>query len=102
MSKKYVSINGLEFTELKPMHYNEINVSRKTLYDCYSTPSDAKRTIWRNWLQWFENNTESPRVGVASYNVNFFTIECEAFVPALDKMCYFYITSTRREIHELV
>ena len=79
---KYTTINGVDFETIKPKSWSVeeaihqfANESRYTLESYYETFSDAKRSIYEEWVAWSEN---APiwHLSVTSANRKHFTITC--------------------------
>ena len=76
---KYVTINNERFEVKKVSEekllslYREVSLyNGRTLYDCYVRPSETKKTIYKDWLEW--KNNICAEFGVRSYSTNFFTL----------------------------
>lgn len=100
--KQVVRIGGVEFTVIGEQSYTTKYASQKDLFDCYTRPSVRKIGIWKSWVQWFDKYVDYEQIGVRSYNLHFFTIDAIGYVPQLNGIYYFYITSTRYELIKLV
>lgn len=100
--KKYIELNNETFevkkvkVELHPLEY-------KTLVDCYNKPSDIKRSIWSQWIEWLvqlDKNANDMHFGsltVVSYNCMMFTLGCNVYNNDNELIGQLYITKTRQE-----
>ena len=100
--KKYIELNNETFEvkkvkgELHPLEY-------KTLVDCYNKPSDIKRSIWSQWIEWLvqlDKNAIGMYFGsltVVSYNCMMFTLGCNVYNNDNKLIGHLYITKTRQE-----
>lgn len=74
----------------------------KTLDECYSRPSDAKRGIYRAWKDYFIDTFGAigTHCGVLGYNCMMFTFGCSTLIHYNHELvdAEFYITKTRQEI----
>ena len=101
--KKTIELNNKTFEvkkvkgELHPLEY-------KALVDCYNKPSDIKRSIWTQWVEWVvqldknENGMWFGSLTVVSYNCVMFTLGCNVYNNDNELIGYLYITKTRQEI----
>lgn len=100
--KRYIELNNETFEvkkvkgELHPLEY-------RTLVDCYNKPSEIKRSIWKQWVDWIlqldRNSTDMwfGSLTVVSYNRNFFTLGCNVYNNDNELIGQLYITKTRQE-----
>lgn len=100
--KRYIELNNETFEvkkvkgELHPLEY-------RALADCYKKPSDIKRSIWGQWVNWTvqsHKNATNMRLGsltVVSYNCMMFTLGCNVYNNDYELIGYLYITKTRQE-----
>lgn len=100
--KRYIELNNETFEvkkvkgELHPLEY-------RTLVDCYNKPSEIKRSIWKQWVDWllqFDKNATDMWLGsltVVSYNCRFFTLGCNVYNNDDELIGQLYITKTRHE-----
>ena len=72
---KTITINGKNF-ELFGTTTRDV-VKQRSLFDCYTRPSETKCCIWQNWVRWFME-AKIWEYGVSSYNSNFFSINAIA------------------------
>ena len=100
--KRYIELNNEIFKvrhfkgELYPI--KEV----RTLTDCYARPSEAKKEVYKQWLNWYQQS-DSPdyqivKMTIQSYNTIMFTLCMDVF----DTKTYsfvgkLYITKTRQE-----
>ena len=102
MGKQYMIVNGIAFTVKKPLGSIVLTYDYSSdLMDCYERPSMRKQVIWHNWLEWASMLPGSCQLGVASFNVNFFTIN-GLWCREDGKKYFLYITKTHREISEVI
>lgn len=101
--KQYIKLNSETF-ELKKLKHEPRHLDYKTLDDCYSKPSEAKRAIYNNWVEWLDelnsHNSSDYIFGlmtILSYNTNVFTLAAEVYNKIGELIGYLYITKTRRE-----
>ena len=81
--------------------YHDVRQYR-TLDECYDRPSDAKRSIYRAWKDYFIDTFGAigTHSGVLGYNCMQFTFGCSTLVKYNGALCdaEFYITKTRQEV----
>lgn len=101
--KQYIKLNSETF-EVKKLKYEPGHLVYKTLGDCYANPSEIKRVIYNNWLDWLGelnlNNSTEYEFGyltVLSYNTNIFTLGIEVYNKLGELIGHLYITKTRQE-----
>ena len=101
--KQLVKLNN-EFFELKTLKHEPVCLEYKTLNDCYTKPSEAKRAIYDNWLEWRDeldahNSTEYEfgLMTVLTYNTNVFTLGVEVYNKIGELIGNLYISKTRQE-----
>lgn len=101
--KQYIKLNSKIF-EVKKLKYESGHLVYKTLGDCYANPSEIKRVIYNNWLEWLGelnlNNSTEYEFGyltVLSYNTNIFTLGIEVYNKLGELIGHLYITKTRQE-----
>ena len=82
---KVISLNGVDFeVSRKALDIDPIRYMGRNLDECYEHPSDRKRRIWNEWVNYFHELTNPlGRISltmahpfVNSYNTNVFTIGC--------------------------
>ena len=100
--KRYIELNNETFEvkkvkgELHPLEY-------RTLVDCYNKPSEIKRSIWKQWVDWIlqldRNSTDMwfGSLTVVSYNCMMFTLGCNVYNNDDELIGQLYITKTRHE-----
>ena len=94
-------LNGKYFEEGKSITKMELPAcSYETVDDVYGRPSNSKRTIFNNWLNWFIAN--GGYCGVASHNSNFFTIDGLVYDNETKKQYYCHITPAHNRCYEIV
>lgn len=100
---QYIKLNSKIF-EVKKLKYEPGHLVYKTLGDCYANPSEIKRVIYNNWLEWLgelnlNNSTEYEfgHLTVLSYNTNIFTLGIEVYNKLGELIGHLYITKTRQE-----
>ena len=75
---KYMTINGVKFELIKTPKTKDLiahwRYAGRTLNDCYEKPSQIKREIYDEWLEWYYGADYVQAFGVASYNGFNFTI----------------------------
>lgn len=100
--KRYIELNNETFEvkkakgELHPMR--EV----RTLSDCYARPSEAKKEIYKQWLDWCltvdSADYQIVNMMIQSYNTKIFTIRMDVFdTKTYEFIGYIYITKTRHE-----
>lgn len=101
--KQYIKLNS-EIFEVKKLKYEPEHLDYKTLEDCYVNPSEIKRVIYNDWLEWLnelnlDNSTdyEFGYLTVLSYNFNIFTLGVEVYNKLGELIGHLYITKTRQE-----
>ena len=100
--KKYIELNNETFEVKKAKGELHPIKEVRTLTDCYAKPSDTKRAIYNEWLNWYLT-VDSPvyeivNMTVQSYNVNMFTIRMDVFdAKTYEFIGQLYITKTRQE-----
>ena len=101
--KQYVNLNSKIF-EVKKLKYKPRHLVYKTLDDCYVNPSEIKRVIYNDWLEWLDalnisNSTEYEfrYLTVLSYNASIFTLGAEVYNNLGELIGHLYITKTRQE-----
>lgn len=73
---KTININGVTFDlqnreiVLPIVEYHP----HRTIWDCYSRPSERKKAIYGRWLN-YANEVNAQGFTVSSYNCNFFSLE---------------------------
>lgn len=102
--KQYINLNSKIF-EVKKLKYEPGHLVYKTLNDCYANPSEIKRVIYNNWLEWLDelnlNNStdyEFRYLTVLSYNTNIFTLGIEVYNKLGELIGHLYITKTKQEL----
>lgn len=95
---KMLELNSVDFEVGRTMHAIP-SISRRTIWDCYSNPSDTKEEIYEDWKRWFIKDCDSLSFGVKSYNCNFFTIE--GLITVDDQMYYIYITRAHNRAYPI-
>lgn len=103
MIKRYekITLNGRNFTldhKMAIPYPTDFNV--KSVDDVYGRCSDVKRSIWREWSDWFYNN--NGMCTVTGHNCNFFTIEGKVDDMETGKKYWCYITYANNYCYELV
>ena len=93
---KVVVLNGKEFRLKGKIFSHDIYESRRTIYDCYDKPSQAKVAIWESWVDWALYIDTEAMLWVNSFNYNMFTIS--GIIGTEIGVCYLYITKTRQEL----
>ena len=101
--KQFIELNNETF-EMKELKYEPGYLEYKTLDDCYSKFSEAKRSVYYNWVEWrdeldSDNSTDYVfgRMTILSYNVYMFTLAAEVYNKIGELIGYLYITKTRQE-----
>ena len=89
--------NSFEFNTKETVGYRALGY--QTVDDVYGRPSEAKRSIFRDWESWF--NANNGYCTIASYNCNFFTIEGYVRNYETGKMYYCYITASHNRCWEV-
>lgn len=100
--KKYIELNNRTF-EVKKVKRELHPLGYKTLADCYKKPSDIKRSIWSQWVEWIVQLKSSTNMWfgslvVVSYNCMMFTLGCNVYNNDNELIGYLYITKTRQEL----
>lgn len=81
--KSYIELNNVTF---KVRHFKgELHPIKKirTLTDCYASPSEVKKEIYKQWFDWYLT-ADSPvyeidNMTIQSYNTRMFTIRMDVF-----------------------
>ena len=100
--KQYIELNNETF-EVKKVKGKLCPLEYRTLVDCYNKPSEIKRSIWSQWIDWLvqlDKNTSDMWFGsltVISYNTMMFTIGCNVYNNDNKLIGQIYITKTRHE-----
>ena len=70
-----------------------------TLYDAYAEPSRTKKEIWKDWLNWFNANSESvtDEMYISSRNFCKFTISGEITVHGVTHE--FIISASKQHVY---
>lgn len=78
--KKSKELNGVVFEVVKSKHTQDMidfhrEYERKDLCQCYANPSEAKREIYTEWVNWaFGMFPDVWNFGITSYNQQTFTL----------------------------
>lgn len=96
---KTLEIGGVVY-EFKGTVCAEPAFTRRSIYDCYNRPSDAKIAIWSEWRDYFHDFIGTLDFTVSSYNCNFFTIK--SLFDWEGKRYYAYITYRHNYLYEIV
>lgn len=81
--KRYIELNNVTF---KVRHFKgELHPIKeaRTLTDCYASPSEVKKEIYKQWFNWYMT-VDSPvyeivNITIHSYNTHMFTIRMDVF-----------------------
>lgn len=104
MTQDYVLLNGRSFkvlNNLKSGKYMLENIETpckgyNTIWDAYTRPSTTKESIWKDWIEWFNDTFQRGEMVVCSKNCNFFSISFRGYT---EKRLYKgYITYSRNEV----
>ena len=104
MTQDYVLLNGRSFkvlNNLKSGKYMLENIENpckgySTIWDAYNRPSTIKKSIWKDWIEWFNDTFISGEMVVSSRNSNFFSICFKGYTKT--RIYRGYITATRNEV----
>ena len=106
MKRKNITIGNKDFTITNKtttavpfIMYRFGKLTERTLNECYTRPSKTKQAIYKEWVQW-ANENNAKRFGVCSYNTNIFTLD--GLIKIGTDMYYIYITPTRQELTRVV
>ena len=100
--KQHIELNS-EIFEVKKVKGELHLLEFRSLYDCYNKPSEIKRSIWSQWIDWSlqldENVTDMwfGALTVVSYNCMMFTLGCNVYNNDCKLIGQLYITKTRQE-----
>ena len=98
--KKYIELNN-EIFEVKKSKGELHPVTQvRSLDDCYTKPSNAKRSIYDYWFEWYNeenNNYILKHFSIDSYNFQMFTLKCDVYNMDEIFIGQIYITKTRQE-----
>lgn len=99
--KRYVELNNEVFEVKKAKGELHPIMGVRTLTDCYSRPSEAKKNIYNYWLNWYLSveNTDYRIISmtIKAYNAQMFTLTMDVFDKAYNFVGQLYITKTRHE-----
>lgn len=107
--KKTMTINGVDFEVLKPFKQGAEKIvyySNRTLTDCYERPSQAKRSIYHWWEEWYYSlpiidiDINATSFGVHSFNSMMFTLTFPITINGKQYHCY--ITPKHNYIQKLL
>lgn len=100
--KRYIELNNVTF---KVRHFKgELHPIKevRTLTDCYVSPSEVKKEIYKQWFNWYMT-VDSPvyeivNITIHSYNTHMFTIRMDVFDNKTHNFIgCIYISKTRQE-----
>lgn len=101
--KQSIQLNNETF-EMKRLKYEPVFLPYRTLDDCYSKPSEAKRSVYYNWRKWRDElDSDNPtdyvfgHVTILSYNDQMFVLGVEVYNKIGELVGLLYITKTRQE-----
>ena len=96
--EKTITINGVKFEKVKG-GVNNINTNLKDIYQCYDRPSQAKISIFKEWVE-YAREVGASNWGIASYNANIFTFD---FMFSYNDVVYYaHITPSHNYICEVM
>lgn len=98
---KYIELNNRTF-EVKKLKHELYPLEYRTLVDCYNKPSEIKRSIWCQWVNWIAQLDNDDMwfgsLTVVSYNCMMFTLGCNVYNNDNKLIGQLYITKTRQEL----
>lgn len=106
---KYTTLCGVDFETIKSKKTQQmidVHCERwprySSLADCYDRPSDAKRAIYDEWMQWsYDMFPDVSQFGITSYNTFDFTLGGLLFDSDDNLLGYIRITKAHNYLYLL-